>query len=76
LGSVQRLAAYNGEMLLCGFYFDLNIASSYLPICLLPVTWLHILTIHSQAFRRLNAVSVPKMVGVPKNAEEDAKRGN
>jgi hypothetical protein len=35
-----------------------------------------ILTIHSQAFRRLNAVSVPKMVGVPKNAEEDAKRGN
>ncbi|GAB7327503.1 hypothetical protein MBLNU13_g11374t1 [Cladosporium sp. NU13] len=28
------------------------------------------------AFRRLNAVSVPKMVGVPKNAEEDAKRGN
>jgi len=31
---------------------------------------------HSQAFRRLNAVSVPKMVGVPNNAEEDAKRGN
>jgi len=30
----------------------------------------------SQAFRRLNAVSVPKMVGVPNNAEEDAKRGN
>ncbi|KAM0693384.1 hypothetical protein Q7P36_006638 [Cladosporium allicinum] len=28
------------------------------------------------AFRRLNAVSVPKMVGVPNNAEEDAKRGN
>ncbi|KAL1652345.1 hypothetical protein SLS58_000472 [Diplodia intermedia] len=28
------------------------------------------------AFRRLNAVSVPKMVGVPKNDEEDAKRGN
>nr|POF18077.1 hypothetical protein CFP56_13488 [Quercus suber] len=30
----------------------------------------------SNAFRRLNAVSVPKMVGVPKNAEEDAKKGN
>ncbi|GAB7363791.1 hypothetical protein MBLNU230_g4358t1 [Neophaeotheca triangularis] len=30
----------------------------------------------AQAFRRLNAVSVPNMVGVPKNAEEDAKRGN
>lgn len=29
-----------------------------------------------QAFRRLNAVTVPKMVGVPKNDEEDAKRGN
>jgi len=30
----------------------------------------------ANAFRRLNAVSVPKMVGVPNNAEEDAKRGN
>lgn len=30
----------------------------------------------AQAFRRLNAVSVPKMVGVPKNDEEDAKMGN
>ncbi|KAI9841373.1 MAG: hypothetical protein M1837_000756 [Sclerophora amabilis] len=29
-----------------------------------------------KAFRRLNAVSVPKMVGVPKNEEEDAKKGN
>jgi len=28
------------------------------------------------AFRRLNATSVPKMVGVPKNAEEDKARGN
>ncbi|KXS93881.1 hypothetical protein AC578_5497 [Pseudocercospora eumusae] len=28
------------------------------------------------AFRRLNANSVPLMVSVPKNAEEDAKRGN
>ncbi|KAF2089368.1 hypothetical protein K490DRAFT_63505 [Saccharata proteae CBS 121410] len=28
------------------------------------------------AFRRLNAVTVPKMVGVPKNEEEDAKKGN
>merc|ERR1712072_203776 len=30
----------------------------------------------SNAFRHLNAVSVPKMVGVPKNAEEDRQRGN
>ncbi|KAK4554763.1 hypothetical protein LTR86_008265 [Recurvomyces mirabilis] len=30
----------------------------------------------AQAFRRLNAVSVPKMVGVPKNAQEDRERGN
>ncbi|KAB2570896.1 hypothetical protein DBV05_g10399 [Lasiodiplodia theobromae] len=30
----------------------------------------------ANAFRRLNAVSVPKMVGVPKNDEEDAKMGN
>ena len=29
-----------------------------------------------QAFRRLNAVSVPKMVSVPKNEEEDKQRGN
>ncbi|KAL8730296.1 MAG: hypothetical protein Q9166_004179 [cf. Caloplaca sp. 2 TL-2023] len=29
-----------------------------------------------QAMRNLNSVSVPKMVGVPKNDEEDAKRGN
>ncbi|EME85129.1 uncharacterized protein MYCFIDRAFT_187841 [Pseudocercospora fijiensis CIRAD86] len=28
------------------------------------------------AFRRLNANSVPLMVSVPKNAEEDAERGN
>ncbi|KAK5174202.1 uncharacterized protein LTR77_001282 [Saxophila tyrrhenica] len=28
------------------------------------------------AFRRLNANSVPMMVGVPKNAEEDKQRGN
>ncbi|KAK5113772.1 hypothetical protein LTR62_003156 [Meristemomyces frigidus] len=30
----------------------------------------------AQAFRRLNAVSVPYIVGVPKNAEEDRQRGN
>lgn len=30
----------------------------------------------SQVFRNLNSVTVPKFVGVPKNAEEDAKRGN
>lgn len=30
----------------------------------------------AQAFRRMNAVTVPKFVGVPKDAEEDAKRGN
>ncbi|KAI8935427.1 hypothetical protein NX059_008005 [Plenodomus lindquistii] len=30
----------------------------------------------SNAFRHLNAVTVPKMINVPKNAEEDAKRGN
>lgn len=29
-----------------------------------------------QAFRKINAVTVPKMVGVPKNDEEDAARGN
>ncbi|KAL2056981.1 hypothetical protein ABVK25_002720 [Lepraria finkii] len=28
------------------------------------------------AFRKINAVTVPKMVGVPKNDEEDAARGN
>jgi hypothetical protein len=27
-----------------------------------------------QAFRRLNANTVPHIVGVPKNAEEDAKK--
>lgn len=26
--------------------------------------------------RKLNAVTVPNIVGVPKNKEEDAKRGN
>ncbi|KAK7515276.1 uncharacterized protein IWZ02DRAFT_471339 [Phyllosticta citriasiana] len=30
----------------------------------------------TNAFRRLNAVSVPKMVSVPNNEEEEAKRGN
>lgn len=30
----------------------------------------------SQAMRNLNSVSVPKIVSVPKNDEEDAKRGN
>ena len=30
----------------------------------------------SQIFRQLNSVSVPKFVGVPKNDEEDAQRGN
>ena len=30
----------------------------------------------SQAFRKINAVTVPKIVGVPKNDEEDAARGN
>ncbi|KAF2493568.1 hypothetical protein BU16DRAFT_551378 [Lophium mytilinum] len=28
------------------------------------------------AFRKINAVTVPKMISVPKNKEEDAKRGN
>ncbi|KAI9714614.1 MAG: hypothetical protein M1828_001151 [Chrysothrix sp. TS-e1954] len=28
------------------------------------------------AFRRLNSVTVPKMVGVPKNDEEDRRKGN
>ncbi|EON69813.1 hypothetical protein W97_09076 [Coniosporium apollinis CBS 100218] len=30
----------------------------------------------SNALRNLNSVTVPKMIGVPKNKEEDAKRGN
>ncbi|KAF9741422.1 hypothetical protein PMIN01_00961 [Paraphaeosphaeria minitans] len=30
----------------------------------------------TQAFRHLNAVTVPKFVSVPKNADEDAKKGN
>ncbi|CAK3880156.1 Hypothetical predicted protein [Lecanosticta acicola] len=30
----------------------------------------------ANAFQRLNAVTVPNVVGVPKNAEEDAKKGN
>lgn len=30
----------------------------------------------AQAFRHLNAVTVPKMIHVPKNEEEDAKKGN
>ena len=30
----------------------------------------------ANAFRHLNAVTVPKFVGVPKNDEEDAKKGN
>ncbi|KAK5119737.1 hypothetical protein LTR85_007313 [Meristemomyces frigidus] len=30
----------------------------------------------AQAFRRLNAVTVPTMISVPKNAKEDAERGN
>ena len=30
----------------------------------------------SQVFRNLNSVTVPHMVSVPKNDEEDAKRGN
>ncbi|KAF1977589.1 hypothetical protein BU23DRAFT_452670 [Bimuria novae-zelandiae CBS 107.79] len=30
----------------------------------------------AQAFRRLNAITVPKLVSVPKNEEEDAKKGN
>ncbi|PVI05145.1 hypothetical protein DM02DRAFT_611001 [Periconia macrospinosa] len=30
----------------------------------------------SNAFRHLNAVTVPKLISVPKDAEEDAKRGN
>lgn len=30
----------------------------------------------TQAFRHLNAVTVPKLVSVPKNEEEDAKKGN
>lgn len=31
---------------------------------------------NAQAFRHLNALTVPKIVSVPKNAEEDAKKGN
>lgn len=30
----------------------------------------------AKAFRRLNAVTVPNLVGVPNDAEEDAKKGN
>lgn len=29
-----------------------------------------------QAFRRLNAVTVPKLISVPKDKKEDAERGN
>lgn len=29
-----------------------------------------------QVFRQLNSVTVPKLISVPKNDEEDAKRGN
>ncbi|KAL2352374.1 hypothetical protein BJ546DRAFT_987501 [Cryomyces antarcticus] len=30
----------------------------------------------ANAFRRLNAITVPKIIGVPKNKEEDKQRGN
>lgn len=33
------------------------------------------LTIVLQAFRKINAVTVPHLVGVPKNEEEDANKG-
>lgn len=32
--------------------------------------------IFAKAMRNLNSVTVPAFVGVPKNEEEDAKRGN
>lgn len=34
------------------------------------------LTFSHQAMRKLNSVTVPKIVSVPKTDEEDAKRGN
>jgi hypothetical protein len=59
---------------------EFSIASSYLSIALEHTrSYVELQankTLLIQAFRRLNAVSVPKMVGVPNNAEEDAKRGN
>lgn len=30
----------------------------------------------SNALRNLNSITVPKIIGVPKNKEEDAQRGN
>lgn len=38
------------------------------------VLWLN--TDCLQAFRHLNAVTVPKLINVPKNDKEDAERGN
>ena len=34
------------------------------------------LTLIVQAFRHLNAVTVPKIVSVPKNEADEAKKGN
>lgn len=36
----------------------------------------NVLTRFYQAFRRLNAVTVPNLISVPKNKEEDEKKGN
>ncbi len=36
-------------------------------------TWVAFTDCHAQAFRHLNAVTVPKVVSVPKSEEEEAK---
>jgi hypothetical protein len=45
----------------------------YLHKCYLRLNIM--LTVH-QAFRHLNAVTIPKVINVPKNEKEDAERGN
>jgi hypothetical protein len=58
---------WNGE-LPTGMIANVSVA----PICSLN----RYVDRNMQAFRHLNAVTVPKIVSVPKNNEEDAKKGN
>lgn len=45
-------------------------------LIVLIVLWQLLTSCRHQALRKLNAMSVPKMVGVPKDAEEDRQKGN
>ncbi|KAI4135986.1 MAG: hypothetical protein LQ347_000163 [Umbilicaria vellea] len=76
-GKITKLQdKWDGQLPDSSFKNSMVVAPLWRGVGLVDVEFYLEYVVVAGAFRNLNSVTVPKMVSVPKNDEEDAKRGN